>query len=115
MKPLNSTPPSPSLISQPLDFTIDSPLSSAVGLITPEMIRPYPKVNKNTNKISKKGKMRIYTDTPGKYRLEEIEKAKKMKKQEQERKNRAKEMKHALLRSWPKKAVNIRLCFLNYP
>ena len=89
-------PTSPSLLSQPLD----SPSTSVVGLITPEIIRPYPKVDTRTITRSKKGKQpgksRIYTDTPEKYRLEEIEKAKELKKQEQERKQRAKEIKRAL-------------------
>lgn len=94
--PVRSAPASPSLPTQPFDASC----SSAVGLITPEIIRPYPKVDKNALKKSKKGKLpgksRIYTDTPEKNRLEEIEKAKEMKKQEQERKKRAKEMKRAL-------------------
>lgn len=69
-----------SLLSQPLDCNIDSPSSSAVGLITPEVIRPYPRVDRNALKKSKKGKLpgksRIYTDTPEKNRLEEVEKQK---------------------------------------
>lgn len=94
--PARSTPASPSLLSQPFHL----PSTSAVGLITPEIIRPYPKVDRKALKKSKKGKLpgisRIYTDSPEKYRLEEIEKAKAMKKQEQERKQRVKEMKRAL-------------------
>ncbi|KAG5892730.1 hypothetical protein JTB14_001101 [Gonioctena quinquepunctata] len=95
-QPPISAPAPTSLLSQPFD----SPSTSAVGLITPEIIRPYPKVDRNALKKSKKGKLpgksRIYTDTPEKNRLEEIEKAKEMKKQEQERKQKAKEMKRAL-------------------
>lgn len=87
---------SPSLMSQ----TFESPSTSAVGLITPEIIQPYPQVDKNALKRTKKGKQpgksRIYTDTPEKNRLEEIEKAKEAKKQEQERRQRAKEMKRVL-------------------
>ncbi|KAG5880093.1 hypothetical protein JTB14_011596 [Gonioctena quinquepunctata] len=78
-QPPISAPAPTSLLSQPFD----SPSTSAVGLITPEIIRPYPKVDKNALKKSKKGKLpgksRIYTDTPEKNRLEEIEKAKEMK------------------------------------
>lgn len=79
---------------------MDAPSSSAAGLITPEAIRPYPKVNRDATTKPKKGKItgksRIYTDTPEKERLQEIQKAREIKKQEQERKNRAKEMKRAL-------------------
>ncbi|KAG5870015.1 hypothetical protein JTB14_008992 [Gonioctena quinquepunctata] len=75
-QPPISAPAPTSLLSQPLD----SPSTSAVGLMTPEIIRPYPKVDRNALKKSKKGKLpgksRIYTDTPEKNRLEEIEKAK---------------------------------------
>lgn len=94
--PWSSAPVSPSLLSP----TTAPASSSTVGLITPEIIRPYPRVDRNALKKSKKGKLpgksRIYTDTPEKNRLEEIEKAKQLKKQEQERKQRAKEMKRAL-------------------
>ncbi|XP_060810033.1 uncharacterized protein LOC132904128 [Amyelois transitella] len=96
--PLNSPPSSSSLLLQSIDF--DAPSSSAPGLITPEAVRPYPKVNKSQSTKAKKGKLpgksRIYTDTPEKQRLLEIQKAKEMKKQEQERRNKAKEMKRAL-------------------
>ncbi|KAG5861528.1 hypothetical protein JTB14_008829 [Gonioctena quinquepunctata] len=95
-QPPISAPAPTSLLSQPFD----SPSTSAVGLITPEIIQPHPKVDRNALKKSKKGKLpgksRIYTDTPEKNRLEEIEKAKGMEKQEQERKQKAKEMKCAL-------------------
>lgn len=70
-----------------------------MGLITPEIIRPYPKVDRNAPK-KKKGKLlgtsRIYTDTPEKNRLLEIEKTNEMKRQDQEIKQKAKEMKRAL-------------------
>lgn len=86
---------SPSLLSP---STSSKPLS-ATGLITPEMVKPFPRVDK-TERKSKKGKLpgksRIYTYTPEKNRLEEIEKAKKLKKEEQERKRMAKEKKRVL-------------------
>ncbi|KAG7300114.1 hypothetical protein JYU34_015655 [Plutella xylostella] len=92
----DSPPASPSILSQP----IDAPSTSAAGLITPDMIRPYPKVVRSMQTKLKKGKMpgksRIYTDTPEKNRLEEIEKDRQTKKKEQERRQRAKEMKRAL-------------------
>lgn len=57
-----------------LDCNIDLPSSSAVGLITPEVIRPYPRVDRSAQK-SKTGKLPgksgIYTDTLEKLRLEE--------------------------------------------
>ncbi|KAG5870849.1 hypothetical protein JTB14_029555 [Gonioctena quinquepunctata] len=80
-QPPISAPAPTSLLSQPFD----SPSTSAVGLITPEIFRLYPKVDRNALKKSEKGKLpgksRIYTDTPEKNRLEEIEKAKEMEKQ----------------------------------
>lgn len=94
--PRSSVPVSPSL---PTSTTPPATLPT-IGLITPEVIRPYPKVDRNTSKKLNKGrqpgKSRIYTETPEKTKLEEIEKAKQLKKQELEKKQKAKEMKQAL-------------------
>lgn len=52
------------------------------------MVRPYPKLDRKTTQKPKKGKLlgksRIYTDTPEKIRLEELEKTKEIKKKEKE-------------------------------
>ncbi|KAK5648004.1 hypothetical protein RI129_002896 [Pyrocoelia pectoralis] len=48
--------------------------------ITPEVVRPYPKVKPKETKTKREpGKSRIYTDTPEKQRLEEIENKKSLK------------------------------------
>lgn len=93
-EPFRSVTPQPS-------SSVNIQTSGDINAIkTPELIRPYPKIKKNTQNNTKKGrslgKSRIYTNTPEKYRLEEIEKAKQVKKQEQERRQKAKEMKRAL-------------------
>lgn len=66
-------------------FTLGESSKSFTGAVTPESVRPYPRPcierKKKENKKSRKGKSRIYTDTPEKNRLEEIE---------QERENRRK-------------------------
>ena len=55
------------LIQQDLSSRLPpaSPSTSSVGLITTEIIRPYPKVDRNVPKKTKKGKLkgksRIYT------------------------------------------------------
>ncbi|XP_073956414.1 uncharacterized protein [Choristoneura fumiferana] len=99
--------------SPPLPTPTTPPAS--LSAVTPEVVRPYPEVDRNAPKKSNKGrqpgKSRIYTDTPEKTRLEEIEKAKQLKKQELERKQKVKEMKRALSLSGKqkrqKKTVNI--------
>lgn len=49
--------------------------------ITPELIRPFPKaIRKGTKRKRTPGISRIYTDTPEKNRLEEIEQEKGKKK-----------------------------------
>ncbi|XP_044762023.1 uncharacterized protein LOC123319221 [Coccinella septempunctata] len=67
-------------------------------LKTPEMIRPFPKVERRTQtkKGRSLGKSRVYTDTPEKTRIEELEKNKEMKRLEKERKSKAREIKRAL-------------------
>ena len=91
---------SPSLLSQPLLFMdFDKPTPSTSKLLkTPEMIRPFPKVQrrKQTRNGRSLGKSRIYTDTPEKTRIEDLGKIKEMKRLEKERKSRAREMKKAL-------------------
>ncbi|KAK4874991.1 hypothetical protein RN001_011413 [Aquatica leii] len=54
------------------------PSTPASLIITPESIRPYPKINKIAKQRKKKerGKSRIYTDTPEKERLLELHNAK---------------------------------------
>jgi len=65
---------------------------------------------KNIKKKREQGKSRIYTDTPEKNRLEDLEKIKELKKKEQERKCNAKQIKRALkLLSKPKLANPKRL------
>lgn len=93
---------SPSLLSQNVTSTLidldkPSPSTSKV-LKTPEMIRPFPKVQirTQTKKGRSFGKSRIYTDTPEKNRIEELEKIKEMKRLEKERKSKAREIKRAL-------------------
>ncbi|KAK9882712.1 hypothetical protein WA026_022763 [Henosepilachna vigintioctopunctata] len=85
---------SPSLLSQHyestlIDFENPAP-STSKALKTPEMIRPFPKVQKRTQtkKGRSLGKSRIYTDTPEKTRIEELEKNKEMKRLEKERKSK---------------------------
>lgn len=91
--PSCSSSVSPSLLS-PTTVTDCSP---AVGLITPELVRPYPRVDRDSIKKTRKGKLpgksRIYTDTPEKDRLAEIEKGRLLKKQVQEKKQKAKAIK----------------------
>lgn len=74
--------------------------------ITPVMIRPYPTAEKKkqTRRGRQPGKSRIYTDTPEKNRLEDVQKAKQLKKIEQERKAKATEMKRILKIAAPSKA-----------
>ncbi|XP_022834564.1 uncharacterized protein LOC111362220 [Spodoptera litura] len=91
---------SPSLLSQPLLFMdFDKPTPSTSKLLkTPEMIRPFPKVQrrKQTRNGRSLGKSTIYTDTPEKNRIEDLKKIKEMKRLEKERKSRAREIKKAL-------------------
>lgn len=93
---------SPSLLSQHLASTVidlDNPAPSTSKVLkTPEMIRPFPKVQRRTQtkKGRSLGKSRIYTDTPEKNRIEELEKIKEMKRLEKERKSKAREIKRAL-------------------
>lgn len=95
----NFIPASDSVPSPLQNINMNMPLTSS-ALITPEMIRPYPKVSKDAKKKSKSGrepgKSRIYTDTPEKDRLEEIGNLKEIKKMEQERKAKAREVRRAL-------------------
>ncbi|XP_022909090.1 uncharacterized protein [Onthophagus taurus] len=98
--PQTSPPASPVLpvVCSSSSYAMASP-STSLGIVTPEMIRPYPKIHKTTSATAKKrkiGKSRIYTDTPEKNRLEDIARAKETKKIEKERKNRVKEVKRAL-------------------
>ena len=67
-------------------------------LVTPESIRPYPKVirRKANNKGRQPGKSRIYTDSPETNKLEEKYKEKEQKKIEKERRAKAIVMKRAL-------------------
>lgn len=59
--------------------------------------RPYPTADKKKkSKGRQPGKSRIYTDTPEKYRLEDLHNAKQLKKIEQERKAEARKMKRIL-------------------
>lgn len=100
---------SPSLLQNPQDIVTGTgePCTSATETqsepsaylpITPEVIRPYPTAvrNRKTNKGRKRGKSRIYTDTPEKNELEERYRRKELKKIEQERKVRAKAVKRSL-------------------
>ncbi|CAB3229729.1 unnamed protein product [Arctia plantaginis] len=93
---------SPSLLSQHLELTVidfDNPAPSTSNVLkTPEMIRPFPKVQRRTQtrKGRSLGKSRIYTDTPEKTRIEELEKIKEVKRLEKERKSKARELKRAL-------------------
>lgn len=66
--------------------------------ITPEAVRPYPKAERKCKRIRKEpGKSRIYTDTPEKNRLEELEREKEIKKQKcEEMKKRRAAMKNEL-------------------
>ncbi|XP_047123036.1 uncharacterized protein LOC124806312 [Hydra vulgaris] len=88
------------LVTPEIVENITLPSTLSVGLITPEIIRPYPKANRNGPKKKKKGKLpgksRIYTDTPEKNRLLELEITKERKIQEQERKKKDKELKRVL-------------------
>lgn len=105
---LARTPPtmsrdvSPSQLSQNFSSTVidfDNPAPSTSKVLkTPEMIRPFPKVQKRTQtkKGRSLGKSRIYTDTPEKTRIEELEKNREMKRLEKEQKSKAREMKRTL-------------------
>lgn len=68
-----------------------SPTTENKEYVTPERLRPVPKIA--ATKSKKKGKSRIYTDTPEKDRSVELENKRTMKKAAAERKDAAKKMK----------------------
>ncbi|GBP61757.1 hypothetical protein EVAR_31085_1 [Eumeta japonica] len=65
--------------------------------ITPEVVRPYPKIirTNSTRKGKGKSKSRIYTDTPEKQRIEELQRAKDEANLKKEQRKRAKDLKTA--------------------
>lgn len=69
--------------------------STSVNIITPEVVRPFPRATKQKAKKenSRKGKSRILTDTPEKSRLEEIEHARERRKQIQQERNQRRVLK----------------------
>ncbi|XP_026326754.1 uncharacterized protein LOC113235308 [Hyposmocoma kahamanoa] len=79
-------------------------------LLSPETVRPYPTAErkKKTTKGRQPGKSRIYTDTPEKIRLENLQKERNLKKAEQERRARAREMKRSLNISTCTKAKKLK-------
>lgn len=73
------------------------PIPSTSSAITPESVRPLPKIIKTVlkRKGREKGKSRIYTNTPEKERLEELSKIKELKRNKKEQMQWAKELKTA--------------------
>lgn len=73
------------------------PIPSTSNAITPESVRPLPKIIKTVlkRKGKEKGKSRIYTNTPEKERLEELAKIKELKRNKKEQIQRIKELKTA--------------------
>ena len=79
----------------------DDPLhvSSSKTILTPEVVKPYPKKAITDSvlktKAKEKGRSRINTETPGKNRLESLRNEKNRKRELQKAKQHAKEFKTA--------------------
>ncbi|KAL3274977.1 hypothetical protein HHI36_019752 [Cryptolaemus montrouzieri] len=79
----------------------DDPLhvSSSKAILTPEVVRPYPKKAITDSVLKRKGRekgrSRIYTETPEKNRLESLRNEKNRKRELQKAKQHAKELKTA--------------------
>lgn len=73
------------------------PSTPASLILSPESVRPYPKINKiaKQRKGKERGKSRIYTDTPEKERLLELHNTKQRQMQIKEQRRRAKELRTA--------------------
>ncbi|KAL3282872.1 hypothetical protein HHI36_006031 [Cryptolaemus montrouzieri] len=92
----------PTLDADPVSVSdADDPLyvSSSKAILTPEVVRPYPKKAITDSVLKRKGRekgrSRIYTETPEKNRLESLRNEKNRKRELQKAKQHAKELKTA--------------------
>lgn len=91
-----STPPrmDPLVDANIILFERTSSASTAIS-ITPESVRPFPKITKTVTKRKRqqKGKSRIYTDSPEKHRLRQLHNIKEQTRLMKEQKQHAKDLK----------------------
>lgn len=77
-----------------VDPLLNQPSTSSFTPLTPDLVRPFPRpIKKQQTKKNRQGKSRIYTDTPEKDRLQQMENERESRKKKQEERKRQKVIK----------------------